>query len=155
MARSSSSQNPGSETRRKRSHHEANPDGDGARGAVSSPHGRCAGPQVRRAVLPAIPRAGKPDRRPDPRARAEARHEAAIEQYAKALEIDPGMRDVRRNPLVVDTRLLGRVSVANYSKDMARAGLRNQAAWADEPRFRRVPVDRPLFSDDMTDSLSP
>jgi len=83
------------------------------------------------------------------------RNEAAIEQYAKALEIDPGMRDVRRNPLVVDTRLLGRVSVANYSKDMARAGLRSQAAWADEPRFRRVPVDRPLFSEDMTDPLTP
>jgi len=83
------------------------------------------------------------------------RNDAAVEQYAKALEIDPAMRDVRRNPLVVDTRLLGRVSVTNYSKDMARAGLKTQAAWADEPSFHRVPVDRPLWSEDMTDPLSP
>ncbi len=83
------------------------------------------------------------------------RNEAAVEQYAKALEIDPAMRDVRRNPLVVDTRLLDRVSVANYSKDMARVGLKTQAAWADEPRFRRVPVDRPLWSEDLTDPLTP
>ena len=81
--------------------------------------------------------------------------EAAIEQYAMALQIDPEMRDVRRNPLVADTRLLGRVSVANYSKDMARAGMKTQAAWADEPRLRRMPVDRPLWSEDMTDPLSP
>src|SRR5262249_40249217 len=30
----------------------------------------------------------------------------AIQQYARALQIDPTMRDVRRNPLIVDTRLI-------------------------------------------------
>ncbi len=30
----------------------------------------------------------------------------AVEQYAKALRIDQAMRDPRRNPLVVDSRLL-------------------------------------------------
>ncbi|HEY6148344.1 MAG TPA: hypothetical protein VIZ69_11620, partial [Thermoanaerobaculia bacterium] len=83
------------------------------------------------------------------------KNEAAVEQYAMAFQIDPEMREVRRNPLVADTRLLGRVSVANYSKDMARAGLKTQAAWVDEPRLRRLPVDRPLWSEDMTDPLSP
>jgi len=82
------------------------------------------------------------------------RTDAAIEQYARAFEIDPTMRDVRRNPLIVDTRLLGRVSLTNYSKDIARASLHTQAVYTDE-RFRRAPVDRPLWSDETVDPLSP
>ena len=83
------------------------------------------------------------------------RNAAAIEQYAKALEIDPAMRDPRRNPLVVETRLLDRVSVLNYPKDLARASLRTQAEWAEGARFRRMPVDRPLWSEEMTDPAAP
>ena len=83
------------------------------------------------------------------------RNQAAIEQYAKAFEIDPSMREVRRNPFVVDTKLMDRVAVESYPKDMARAAMKSQAAWADEPRLRRVPVDRALWSDDLTDPSSP
>ena len=83
------------------------------------------------------------------------RSSAAIEQYAKAFEIDPSMREVRRNPFVVDSRLIDRVAVVNYPKDMARAAMKSQAAWADEPHLRRLPVDRPLWSDDLTEPSSP
>jgi tetratricopeptide (TPR) repeat protein len=83
------------------------------------------------------------------------RNEAAVEQFATAFQIDPSMREVRRNPLVVDTHLIDRVAVENYPKDMARAALKSQAAWADEPKLRRLPVDRPLWSEDLTDPLNP
>src|SRR6476620_8823916 len=85
----------------------------------------------------------------------EGRSQAAIEQYAKAFEIDPSMREVRRNPFVVDSHLIDRVAVVNYQKDMARAAMKSQAAWAEEPRLRRLPVDRPLWSDDLTDPSNP
>ena len=38
---------------------------------------------------------------------------------------------------------------------MARAAMKSQAAWAEEPRLRRLPVDRPLWSDDLTDPSTP
>jgi tetratricopeptide (TPR) repeat protein len=79
----------------------------------------------------------------------------AVAQYARALEIDPGMRDVRRNPLVADTRLLDRVSLFNYEKDIARASLATGALYADEAIIRRVPTDRPLFSSDLVDPAEP
>ena len=81
----------------------------------------------------------------------------AIEQYARALQIDPAMRDPRHNPLVVDTRLMNRVSLENYGKDLATASMRSEAAYAEEARFRRitVPVDRPLASEDLVDSSAP
>ncbi len=79
----------------------------------------------------------------------------AVAQYARALEIDPAMRDVRRNPLVADTRLLDRVSLSNYEKDIARASLATGALYADETIIRRVPTDRPLFSSDLVDPAEP
>lgn len=79
----------------------------------------------------------------------------AIEQYARALEIDPAMRDVRRNPLVADTRLLDRVSLRNYEKDIARASLATEALYADSARFRRVPTDRPVFTNQLVDPAEP
>lgn len=79
----------------------------------------------------------------------------AVKEYAKALRIDPQMRDPRVNPLIVDTRLLDRVSLENYPRDIASAAMAEDQAWADGARFRRVPTDRPLASSDVEDSLSP
>jgi hypothetical protein len=73
----------------------------------------------------------------------------AIEQYARALQIDPGMRDPRRNPLIVDTRLLDRVSVQNYPKDLAAASMVSEAAYVDRARLRKLPVDRSISSGDL------
>lgn len=79
----------------------------------------------------------------------------AIEQYARALRIDPEMRDPRRNPLVVDSRLMDRVSLENYTKDLATASLGQESAWADPARFRRVPLDRPVATEDLVDTGAP
>jgi hypothetical protein len=76
----------------------------------------------------------------------------AIAEYARALEIDPEMRDPRRNPLVVDTRLLDRVSLENYPKDMARA---SSTIYADAERWRKLPVDRTLSSEDLEPAGTP
>jgi tetratricopeptide repeat protein len=73
----------------------------------------------------------------------------AIEQYARALQIDPTMRDPHRNPLIVDTRLLDRVSVQNYPRDLAVASMAADAAYADRDRLRKVPLDRSLSSGDV------
>jgi hypothetical protein len=70
----------------------------------------------------------------------------AVEQYAKAFWIDPSMRDPRRNPLVIDSDLMYRASLANYERDLARATLDRDAAFHEEPAFRRVPVDRSVDS---------
>lgn len=78
----------------------------------------------------------------------------AIAQYARAIQIDPEMREVRHNPLVADTRLLDRVSVTIYASDSARASMKSQAVYVDE-RFRRAPVDRSLWSNDFADTLEP
>ena len=82
----------------------------------------------------------------------------AVTEYAKALRLDPRMRDPARNPLIIDTRLLERVSLENYPRDIVVWALGNEQAYADEGRFRNVPVDRPLFrkSDpDIEDPSSP
>lgn len=73
----------------------------------------------------------------------------AIEQYARALQIDPTMRDPHRNPLIVDTRLLDRVSVQNYPRDLATASMVSDAAYANRDRARKLPLDRSLSSEDM------
>lgn len=73
----------------------------------------------------------------------------AIAQYARALQIDPGMRDPKRNPLVVDTRLLDRVSLENYPRDMASAAMVSDAAFANQALTRRLPLDRTLSSEDL------
>jgi hypothetical protein len=75
--------------------------------------------------------------------------ESAITQYARALQIDPGMRDPKRNPLVVDTRLLDRVSLENYPRDMAAAAMASDAAYSNPALTRRLPLDRTLSSEDL------
>ncbi len=76
---------------------------------------------------------------------------AAIEQYAIALRIDPSMRDIRRNPLVADTRLLDQVSLENYPRDLATAAVKADAVFVEEERFRHAPVDHPLSSEEVAE----
>jgi hypothetical protein len=73
----------------------------------------------------------------------------AIAQYARALQIDPEMRDPKRNPLIVDTHLLDRVSLENYPRDMAAASMASSAAYSSSPQTRKLPVDRTLDSEDL------
>lgn len=79
----------------------------------------------------------------------------AIEHYARALRIDPAMRDPRHNPLVVDTRLLYRASLENYERDLASASLPDSAAFAGPGFFSRVPTDRALWSQEVLDPAAP
>lgn len=79
----------------------------------------------------------------------------AVKEYAKALRLDPQMRDPRSNPLIVDTRLLDRVSLVNYSRDLASAAMLSDRVWADEKRFHNVPTDRPLSSSEVEDASAP
>jgi tetratricopeptide (TPR) repeat protein len=72
----------------------------------------------------------------------------AIEAYAKALRIDPEMRDPRHNPLVVGTRLLDRASLSNYEKSLATASLATDSRYADPTRFRRLPYDRTIYTEE-------
>ena len=82
------------------------------------------------------------------------RNTDAIREYGRAIEIDPDMRLVQRNPLVADTRLLDRVSLTIYDKEIASAAIRSDAVFADE-RFRRMPTDRPLWSSEIVDPPEP
>ncbi len=79
----------------------------------------------------------------------------AIAEYARALQIDPEMRNPKRNPLIVDTRLLDRVSLENYSRDMAVASMTSSAAYANSPETRKLPVDRALSSEDLEAAPAP
>ena len=74
---------------------------------------------------------------------------AAVEEYALAMRIDPGMRDPRRNPLVVASDLMYQASLLNYQRDMARASFRTEAVYVEENRFRAVPVDRAVSSQEV------
>ena len=76
-------------------------------------------------------------------------NQSAIEQYARALQIDPGMRDPKRNPLILDTRLLAFVSLENYSRDMAAASMASDATYSNPSLARRLPLDRTLSSEDL------
>ena len=79
----------------------------------------------------------------------------AIKEYAKALRLDPQMRDPKTNSLIVDTRLLDRISLTNYDRDIAIASMNSDQVFADEARFRRVPVDRPVSSSEVGDLPEP
>lgn len=79
----------------------------------------------------------------------------AIREYAKAMRLDPQMRDPRTNPLVIDSRLIDRASLENYPRDVAVASMGSDQVYADAWRFRSAPVDRPLSTDDIEDSSAP
>ncbi len=59
------------------------------------------------------------------------------------------MRDPKRNPLVIDSDLLYRASLATYERDLARATLDRDAAFHEEPAFRHVAVDRALDASEV------
>lgn len=79
----------------------------------------------------------------------------AIEAYAKALRIDPAMRDPRSNPFAAETRLLDRASLVNYARDLAAASAPGDAVYVEAERFRRIPLDRPVSADDVSDAPAP
>ena len=79
----------------------------------------------------------------------------AIEQYARAFSIDPTMRDPRRNPLVVDTRLLARASLVNYPRDLAAASMGAEAGYVEPRLARRAPIDRAISSGDVLEGPGP
>jgi tetratricopeptide (TPR) repeat protein len=79
----------------------------------------------------------------------------AIAEYAKALRIDAAMLDPRVNPLVIDSRLIARASLANYPRDVARAAERRGNGYVDVARFRPVPTDRPLDTGELAEEAGP
>src|SRR5262245_14454314 len=72
--------------------------------------------------------------------------ESAVHEYAEAFWIDPGMRDPKRNPLVVDCELIYLASVANYPRDVAVASMTNSHEYFDTDRFRKLPTTRVISS---------
>ena len=85
----------------------------------------------------------------------EGKSDDAIAQYAKAFWIDPSMRNPKRNPLVIDSDLLYRASLATYERDLARATLDRDAAFHEEPAFRQVAVDRALDASEVAPGETP
>jgi tetratricopeptide (TPR) repeat protein len=79
----------------------------------------------------------------------EGRESDAIVQYAQAFRIDPAMRDPHRNPLVIDSELIYRASLENYQRDIASTVESGDALYADESRFRAVPVDRSVAAEEV------
>jgi Tetratricopeptide repeat len=74
------------------------------------------------------------------------RNPEAVAEYATAMRIDPSMRNPRRNPLVIDSTLIYQASIANYPLDIATASMSKETVYVEESRFRTVPVDRPVSS---------
>jgi len=74
----------------------------------------------------------------------------AVTEYATAMRFDPSMRDPRRNPLIIDSELIYKVSLANYPRDIAAASMGKDSIYVEESRFRTVPVDRPVSSQEAS-----
>jgi hypothetical protein len=81
--------------------------------------------------------------------------EPAVHEYAAAMWIDPGMRDPKRNPLVIDSQLLYLASLANYRRDVAVAALTESQVYFDNDRFRRLPTNRPISSKEVESDEEP
>ena len=79
----------------------------------------------------------------------EGKSEAAIEEYAKALRIDPSLRWPARNPLVVQSRLLYRASIQNYSRDLAGATLSEDPDFADRAVWERLHPQKPVDTGEL------
>ena len=73
----------------------------------------------------------------------------AVKEYAAAMWIDPGIRDAKRNPLVIDSELIYLASLVNYQRDMAVASMDDAHAYFDNDRFRKLPVDRAISSKEV------
>jgi len=76
------------------------------------------------------------------------RSEDAVAEYSQAFLTDPSMRDPKRNPLVIDSELIYRASLANYQRDVATA-VESDAMWVEENRFKKVPVDRSVAAEEV------
>ncbi|HKD19371.1 MAG TPA: tetratricopeptide repeat protein [Thermoanaerobaculia bacterium] len=74
------------------------------------------------------------------------RPESAVQEYAAALWIDPGMKDPKRNPLVIDSELVYLASLANYHRDVAVASMADSNVYFDTDRFRKLPTTRAISS---------
>lgn len=86
--------------------------------------------------------------------------QSAVYEYAAALWIDPGMRDPKRNPLVVDCELIYLASLANYRRDVAVATMTDGKVYFDTERFRTLPTNRAIGSKEVegepeTESAAP
>lgn len=79
----------------------------------------------------------------------------AVAEYAKALRLDPAMRDSRINPLIVDSTLIDRASLENYERDLAGASLGGGVGYSRAAPGPRPPLDEPLWSDAVEDPASP
>lgn len=79
----------------------------------------------------------------------EGREEAAIQELAKALRIDNSLRLASRNPLVVQTKLMHRASVANYQRDLAAAVLVADGEFADPSVLARISPERFIDSGEV------
>jgi len=78
------------------------------------------------------------------------RPESAVHEYAAALWIDPGMKDPKRNPLVVDSELIYLASLENYRRDVAVASMANSHVYFDTDRFRKLPTTRAISSKEVS-----
>ncbi len=72
--------------------------------------------------------------------------ESAVREYSEALWIDPGMRDPKRNPLIVDCQLIYLASTVNYRRDIAVAAMADSRVFFDNDRFRKLPTNRAISS---------
>ncbi|MGH9442154.1 MAG: tetratricopeptide repeat protein [Thermoanaerobaculia bacterium] len=79
----------------------------------------------------------------------EGHETSAVSELAKALRIDNSLRLPSRNPLAVQTNLLHRASVANYSRDLAAAVLVADGEFADPTVLARLSPERFLDSEDV------
>jgi hypothetical protein len=79
----------------------------------------------------------------------QGKDDQAVEQYAQALRIDPSMRLPSRNPLIVQTRLLYRISLANYSYDIATADLATEQAFVQPEQYKKIQVERPVSAQEV------
>ena len=77
------------------------------------------------------------------------RTDSAIDEYAKAIEIDDSLRDPKRNPLIIDSQLIDRVSLVNYPRDLARASGQRDAEYVDAAKFRELPIERSLDASEV------
>jgi tetratricopeptide (TPR) repeat protein len=67
----------------------------------------------------------------------------AIELYAKALRINPALIEPDVNPRVLDTHLIHRVLIANYTKEHARDTMQFQGVSVPVPRKAAAPQAAP------------
>jgi hypothetical protein len=81
--------------------------------------------------------------------------EPAVREYAAAFWIDPGLRDPKRNPLVVDCELIYLAALANYRQDIAVAAMADSNVYFDVDRFRKLPTNRSIGAKEVEGEAPP